>query len=325
MPFADPAMTETPLFTTDDLTLASTPERVSPGKYTLRVPDGWQQGRGAFGGLVLSALARAIEMAEPEPDRKHRSFNGEIAGPVLPGEALIEVTELRRGTGLSVWNATLTQQGQPLVRASSILARARSVGTASPSGGRSVGTASPSGDRSVGTASPSGDRSVGTASPSGGLASSPATLHMPAPSIPPASGVPIIPIENAPFVPVFSRHLEFRVVGPLPFSGAKEPVAEGWVRTKRSPPTLGAPELVALADAWWPAALATAPTPRPVGTVMFGLQLFLPEAPLDPTQPLFHRGRVLVEHEGYMAEMRELWTEDGRLLALNQQTIAWIR
>ena len=285
-------MTETPLFTTDDLTLASTPERASPGKYTLRVPDGWQQGRGAFGGLVLAALARAIEMAEPEPDRKHRSFNGEIAGPVLPGEALIEVTELRRGTGLSAWNATLSQQGQPLVRASSILARGRSVGPLSPSGG---------------------------------LAGTPATLHMPAPPIPPASEVAIIPIENAPFVPVFSRHLEFRVVGPLPFSGASEPIASGWVRAKRAPPTLGAPEIVALADAWWPAALATAPTPRPVGTVMFGLQLFLPEAPLDPALPLFHRGRVLVEHEGYMAEMRELWTEDGRLLALNQQTIAWIR
>lgn len=274
-------MTDAPLFTTDDLTLASTPELVSPGKYLLRVPDGWQQGRGAFGGLVLAALARAIEMAEPEADRKLRAFSGEIAGPVAPGEATLEVTELRRGTGLSAFNATLTQQGQSLARASSVLARSRNT--------------------------------------------DPETLHVPVPRFPPAGEVPIIPIEDAPFVPVFSKHLEFRVTGPLPYSGAKEPVAEGWIRARRSPKALGGPEIVALADAWWPAALTTSPRPRPVGTVMFGLQLFLPETPLDPALPLYHRGRVIAEQGGYMAEARELWTPDGRLLALNQQTIAWIR
>ncbi len=275
-------MTDSPPFTTDDLVLGSTPTLVSPGRFLLNVPDGWQQGRGAFGGLVLAALARAVEMSEPEKDRTLRSFNGEIAGPVLPGEAMIEVTELRRGNGLSAYNATMLQQGQGLVRGSAVLARPRNT-------------------------------------------TDPFRLHMPVPAPPPWADVPVIPLESAPFVPTFSRHLEFRVMGPLPFSGAKDPVGEGWIRIKRTPAALGGPEIVALADAWWPAALATSPIPRPMGTVAFGLQHFPPKAPLDPAAPLYYRGRVVAEQDGYLVEMRELWSPEGRLVALNQQTIAWIR
>lgn len=268
-------------FTTDDLTIASTPSQEAPGRFVLRVPDGWQQGRGAFGGLVLGALARAIEVTEPDPSRALRAFTGEIAGPVLVGDAAIEITELRRGSGLSSWNAILTQEGQPLARASAVLAKSRTPG--------------------------------------------PASLHIPPPSIPSFAEVPVTPLEQAPFVPAFSKHMEFRVSGAFPFTGAKEPVAEGWIRAKRTPPKLGGPEIVALADAWWPAGLTSATAPRPAGTVMFCLQVLLPDTPLDPGSPLFHRGRLIAEHGGFMAEARELWTADGRLVALNQQTIAWIR
>ena len=31
------------------------------GRFVGEIPDGWQQGRGAFGGLVLATLLRAIE------------------------------------------------------------------------------------------------------------------------------------------------------------------------------------------------------------------------------------------------------------------------
>lgn len=268
---------------TDDLSLASAPRQTAPGRFVVDFPDGWQQGRGAFGGLVLAALARAVIASEPERDRKLRAFNAEIAGPVLPGEALIEVTELRRGNGLSSYDATLSQQGQGLVRASAVLARDRNT--------------------------------------------DPPRLHLPAPSPGPWSEVAPLPVELAGAgVPVFVRHLEMRPMGPPPFSGAAtEPVASGWVRLRRAPAALDAPEIIALADAWWPAALATATVFRPIGTVAFALQYFPPDPALDPDVPLFYRGSVLAEHGGYMMESRELWTADGRLVALNQQTIAWIR
>ena len=42
-------------------------------------------------------------------------------------------------------------------------------------------------------------------------------------------------------------------------------------------------------------------------------------------EPILHRGRVLSGRNGYVAESRELWSADGRLLAHNQQTVVIIR
>jgi hypothetical protein len=265
-----------------DFTSATAITEQSSGLFSLTVPDGWQQGRGAFGGLVLAATVRAIEASEPEKDRKLRSVTAEIAGPVLAGEAEIQTAHLRRGNGLSSWNATLLQQGQGLVRTSAVLARARNT--------------------------------------------EPPRLHTerPRPALP-WKETPNVPEHLMGFAPVFTKHLDFRLLGPGPFTGAKEPVSEGWVRFATPPASLGAAEVVALADAWWPAVYATSTVPRPVGTVAFSLQYFPPEEPFDPAVPFHYRARVLAEQDGYLVEMRELWTEGGRLVALNQQTIAWIR
>jgi len=273
-------MSQTPTFQADDLALAITPELRSPGRYVLQVADGWQQGRGAFGGLVLGALVRAIESAEPEKDREVRAVNAEIGGPVLPGEATLEVAELRRGSGLSVWNATLLQQGKALVRLSAVLARTRAADAPKSS--------------------------------------------LPAPALTPWADVAVLPMEG-PFVPVFTRHLELRPTSPPPFTGSLSALASGWVRPKHTPAALGAAEVVALADAWWPAALAASEVPRMLGTVGFALQLFLPKTALDPAAPLYHRATVVAEQDGFFTEFRELWSPEGRLVALNQQTIAWIR
>ena len=273
-------MTDSAPLTTSDLLAGSTPELVAPGRFLWRVPDHWQQGRGAFGGLVLAALVRSMESSEPDKTRAVRSVTAEIAGPVLPGEAAIEVTQIRRGNALSAWNVTLLQQGQGLVRCSAVLARARNA--------------------------------------------DPPSVQLPLPSPPAWTDVPPMPPE-APGVPVFIRHMELRPMEPLPFTGAKEPVAQGWVRARHLLPALGAAEIVALADVWWPAALSTSVAPRPLGTVAFTLQHLPPAVPLDPALPLYYRGRVVAEQDGFMTELRELWSADLRLVALNQQTIAWIR
>jgi hypothetical protein len=67
-----------------DFSQASHLETLAPGRFAWQVPDGWQQGRGAFGGLVLAAPA-ARDRAQrarprprhPDPDRR----------PVRPGAA----------------------------------------------------------------------------------------------------------------------------------------------------------------------------------------------------------------------------------------------
>ena len=44
----------------DDLRAASTLVPLGGDRFAWDVPDGWQQGKGAFGGLVIATLARAI-------------------------------------------------------------------------------------------------------------------------------------------------------------------------------------------------------------------------------------------------------------------------
>jgi hypothetical protein len=143
---------------------------------------------------------------------------------------------------------------------------------------------------------------------------------------PPAQGwraLPPLPVEGP--WPTFARHFEFRSEGPFPFMGASEARTEGWVRARAAGAMGSAALLAAHADAWWPAILNRMTEPRPVGTIAFTLQLLGTLEGLDPEAPFFHRARALATAEGYSMELRELWGEDGRLLALNTQTIAVIR
>ena len=134
------------------------------------------------------------------------------------------------------------------------------------------------------------------------------------------------PIAFAPPAgPAFAGHYEYRVTGPWPFSGAAEAITAGWVRARRPPTVLGAAELVALADAWWPAAFSIDRGPRPTSTIAYMLQLLPTRAPLPGDQPLFHVARAVGGAEGYVAEQRELWTADGELVALNPQTFVVIK
>ncbi len=89
--------------------------------YTWSVPDGWQQGRGAFGGLVLAAMLRAIVASEADSQRVVRTLTGDLCGPVTPGPAEICVEVLRRGRHLSNVDARLRQGGVVLARASAVL------------------------------------------------------------------------------------------------------------------------------------------------------------------------------------------------------------
>lgn len=93
--------------------------------FRLSIDDGWQQGRGAFGGLVLGALAQAIEASEPDPARELRALTGQLPGPVPVGESILRVVAVRRGTGASTWQARLDHAGETLAVATAVLGRAR--------------------------------------------------------------------------------------------------------------------------------------------------------------------------------------------------------
>jgi hypothetical protein len=100
-------------------------EVLEPGRYGVTVPDGWQQGRGAFGGLVLGTLLRAMEKSEPDTARTTRTLAGDLCGPVMPGPAEVRVMVLRRGSNLTNLRADLLQGGAVQATATAVLATAR--------------------------------------------------------------------------------------------------------------------------------------------------------------------------------------------------------
>ncbi len=105
---------------TNDFTLASSVTRTNDGHFAIDVPSGWEQGRGAFGGLVVAALARAVIASEPDEARTLRTVSLEILSPLSPSSrALIRVEPLKRGSGVSAYDARILEDepGGAAVRA----------------------------------------------------------------------------------------------------------------------------------------------------------------------------------------------------------------
>lgn len=261
----------------DELT---TPVEVD-GQLVVDVPDGWQQGRGCFGGLVMAALVRAAERAIADPARPLRALAGEIVGPVQPGRAELRVEVLRAGNHVSTVAARLIQGGELQAHAVCVAG---------------------------------GDRGTYATAP-----------NLPAPSPPPWRELAPAPI-GPPLAPVFTQHVEFRVTGGLPFSSASSGIeTSGWVRLRRPGRARDVAWLVAMIDTFWPAMIAAERAPRPIATLTFGFERVGDPERVDPDAPLFYRARILAGAGGYAVEARELWSEDGQLLALNQQTIVVIK
>jgi hypothetical protein len=103
----------------------TTPLRRAPGRFVHEVPDGWQQGRGAFGGLVLATLVRAVEAEFGDAERTLRTLTAELCGPVLPGPVEIALEALRIGSGTATVAARLVQNGEVQTHAVLVLGRAR--------------------------------------------------------------------------------------------------------------------------------------------------------------------------------------------------------
>jgi len=122
--------------------------------------------------------------------------------------------------------------------------------------------------------------------------------------------------------PEFTQHLEYRLVDGMPMSGTTWSV--GWIRSRHPGGLRDTAHIVAMMDAWWPVALNRLPTVRPMATIVYSLDVVSGLDGLNPESPLLYRATSPVLSDGYCLETRELWGEDGRLVAINHQTIAII-
>jgi hypothetical protein len=111
------------------------------------------------------------------------------------------------------------------------------------------------------------------------------------------------------------------VVDGLPTSSSTAPL-RGWIRPRDPGAPRDAAYLAAMADAWWPVMFVRFGGIRAMATIAFTLDIVSGLDGLDPMAPLGYRATSPVCADGYCLETRELWGEDGRLVAINQQTIA---
>jgi acyl-CoA thioesterase len=257
----------------------TTPRQLASHSFELDVPDGYQQGRGAFGGLVLASLARAIGMVVADPTRTLRTLTAELCGPVQPGAAAIEVEALRLGSGTSTLAARLVQKDEVQAHAVAVFGRARSPEP----------------------------RYDGT----------------PTPNMPPWQACE--PLPHTALSPPFARFFEYRPTPVSELTSGSKARTSGWVRARDPGQARDAAFIVGIADAFWPALLMALPAPRPMATITFTIDVVGTCEGLDPEAPLYHQSHTLIARDGFAPELRTLWGEDGRLLAINHQTFVVIK
>jgi hypothetical protein len=152
---------------------------IGDGQFAWTVPDGWQQGRGAWGGLVIAALVRSVMASEPDAGRTVRTISVQMMAPAIVGPHVIQARIVRRGSAMSTWSAVVSDASDAVV--ASIVAI-----TGGPRA--SVRTHE--------------RRDWGTAT---------------APVVPPPDSLERAP--SGPPFPVFTQHLDMRPVSGMPLSG----------------------------------------------------------------------------------------------------------
>ena len=124
------------------------------------------------------------------------------------------------------------------------------------------------------------------------------------------------------YIPAFCRYFEFRqALGHPSFSGGPEAHVGGWCRARGEPVAIGAPLVLALLDAWAPAALSRHPRWAPCASIDMFVQL---HASLDGSEVgwLGYEARSHHVESGYADERATLYFEDGRPIASARQLIA---
>jgi hypothetical protein len=249
------------------------------------VPAGWEQGRGAWGGLVVAGLARATATHVSDPDRRLRAVSCQLLAPLPDGDATVHTEVLRTGTATSGVRADVRDAA-----------------------GRLCATL---------TAVWGADRAPSVEPPYQQWA------EVTVPDVTPWRDVPVVAIEP-PLGPAFGSHLVFRPITGYPTSGSAHihgwiglpDIPDDWSWDGAS--------LLGMVDAWWPSALSRMNEMRPMATVSFAAHLLCDPTTVASDEPLLHEGVLVGAQTGFSSEIRRLWSADGRLVVDSMQLVAII-
>jgi len=103
-------------------------EVTTPIDHAITVDDTWLQGRGAYGGLTVAALVRAIEARVADPRRRVRSVTAELPAPTPVGANRIDAEILRSGNQVTTARATIRNGDVVSGHAVAVLAASRETG-----------------------------------------------------------------------------------------------------------------------------------------------------------------------------------------------------
>lgn len=274
---------------TDGFDSASAIERVSGSSFSWDVLEGWLQGRGAWGGLVIAAQVKAVQALQDEVDagRRIRNTTAHLFGALPAGRARLDVECLRAGSAMTTWQVRLVGSDDVLAAQAVII-----TGTSRPVD--------------------AGER--------WGIATMP--------DLPDRSELGDIPVRP-PFGPEFGAHFSYRAGTGFPGSAAEPSAAgwiapaegESW-------PGWNAALLLGIVDAWWPATYVSAASfadVRPMATVSFSAHLLVDPSTIRADEPLGFESWVSDAEDGFTSETRRLWTSDGRLAVENHQAIVIVK
>lgn len=249
---------------------------------TAEFTDDWAQGRAIYGGIAAAVLLKAMRH-HVAADRPLRSLLVSFVGPVAPGTIDIQVNVLREGRSASQLEAKILQNGEVMTSVQAAFG---------------------------------GDRE------SVAVLASP-----PQPDVkPPEQGVAFPYIPG--ITPEFTTHLDYRITeGMLPFMGSETAKHGGWFKFKDLHGlTAGTVDnellIVALADAFPPAALQMLKKPAAASSLTWALDFTTHAATSDPEGWWYLQASAEAGGNGYTQQSSHLWNPAGELVAFDYQTVA---